>query len=931
MSDNPPRHRRVALTGATGIRSIVFIVATACVNLLGFVFHILISHSLGPKGYGLVVALISLVSVASAPFMALQATVIQEVVAHQDSEPVSIRRVASLSILGSVVLTVVMVVASPLIASYLSVAVTPVIVVALYLSTSVATPVLNGTLLGKLRFTPVALGLLAGAVIRVVLTAVFAATHVGGIEGPLVASVLGTVAQFAVLIWVLRPELRVRSNTRLRLPGKNLARTAAAILGLAALTGIDTVLARHLFSAQEAGLYAAAATLGAIAMIAPAAIVALTFPRLAKDRGVGANARRNLLLSAGAIALVGFSAAAVISIVPHFVITTIFGGRYSEAAPILRILALRSATLALVGLFMYFHLARRSMAACVPWGGAIAAAIATLVFHPTPRFLALGMLFFTAGTVVVMGVLALATSDQRSNATRQLPVRPAPAGAVSATAAVGAEQGRSEDDVDFTIVVPHYNAGARLLQHVADLVEVLRDAGVSAEIVAVSDGTEDGSDEGLALLGPEVRIVELEQNMGKGMAVRVGLSLGRGRHLGFIDGDGDIPAAVLRQFIELMKTEEPHFVIGSKLHPDSNIVYPPMRRVYSRGYQIICKVLLGVGVSDTQTGVKLVSREVLQAVLPLLSEQGFALDVELLAVARRFGYRNIVELPIEIRERFTSTITAESIWTMLLDTLAIAWRLRVVHKYDYLRQHPAALAPPPLRARVRRLRRVTVQPPEPVRPLPAGIVVPSFRQVVTMPGIPVRPLRILVCNWRDLAHPLGGGAEVWTHEVVSCWRDMGHDVTWFSAAVRDVPAEEVVNGIRHVRRGSRWSVYREARRYFEEQGEGAFDLVVDEVNTRPFGAPAWANGTKVLTQIHQLCKEVWFYEMPLAVAAAGRYVLEPHWLRPYRDTPVTTLSDSSRRSLIAYDLRNVEVIPVGFTPGPPISGFKELAPTLIYV
>ena len=62
-------------------------------------------------------------------------------------------------------------------------------------------------------------------------------------------------------------------------------------------------------------------------------------------------------------------------------------------------------------------------------------------------------------------------------------------------------------------------------------------------------------------------------------------------------------------------------------------------------------------------------------------EKRFAFDLELLVVARRMGYRNFVELPVEIAERFTSTISPKAVWRTLLDTFAIFYRLRFARFY----------------------------------------------------------------------------------------------------------------------------------------------------------------------------------------------------------------------------------------------------------
>ena len=243
--------------------------------------------------------------------------------------------------------------------------------------------------------------------------------------------------------------------------------------------------------------------------------------------------------------------------------------------------------------------------------------------------------------------------------------------------------------LDLTVVVPYYNPGPNLAGHVAQVIELLRDRGVRFEVIAVSDGSTDGSDAGLAELGDEVQVVYLPVNQGKGHALRVGLGLGRGSYLGFIDGDGDIPAPVLGEFVSCIQRERPDFAIGSKRHPESMVVYPRLRRFYSWGYQVLTRVLFGLDVTDTQSGIKLARREIVTELLPILEEDGFTFDLELLAVARRLGYTRVVELPVEIRERFSSTVSPRAAWDMLVDTVRLTWRLRIAHHYDKAIARPA--------------------------------------------------------------------------------------------------------------------------------------------------------------------------------------------------------------------------------------------------
>jgi hypothetical protein len=146
-------------------------------------------------------------------------------------------------------------------------------------------------------------------------------------------------------------------------------------------------------------------------------------------------------------------------------------------------------------------------------------------------------------------------------------------------------------------------------------------------------------------------------------------------------------------------------------------------------------------------------------------------------------------------------------------------------------------------------------------------------------------VRILILNWKDIAHPLAGGAEVFTESVAECLVARGNGVTLFASRVEGRPSQETRAGVEIVRRGGRLSVYREARRFWNEPTTKPYDVVVDEINTRPFMTPRWIRDTPVVALIHQLAREIWAYETPFPVSVLGRYVLEPWCLREQREIP----------------------------------------------
>jgi hypothetical protein len=154
--------------------------------------------------------------------------------------------------------------------------------------------------------------------------------------------------------------------------------------------------------------------------------------------------------------------------------------------------------------------------------------------------------------------------------------------------------------------------------------------------------------------------------------------------VGFIDADGDIDPAAIGPFLSLARMYRPDIVLGSKRHPLSRVSYPALRRVMSWTYHKLARVLFRVNVRDTQTGLKLVRRDVLAAVLPRMLEKRYAFDLELLVVARMLGFTRVFEAPVRIDYRFSSHVDLQAALRILLDTAAIFYRRYVLNTYRHL-------------------------------------------------------------------------------------------------------------------------------------------------------------------------------------------------------------------------------------------------------
>jgi glycosyltransferase involved in cell wall biosynthesis len=234
-----------------------------------------------------------------------------------------------------------------------------------------------------------------------------------------------------------------------------------------------------------------------------------------------------------------------------------------------------------------------------------------------------------------------------------------------------------------SLILPAYNGSRYIEANVRDVLDVLERLNKPFEVIVVCDGSTDGTAERARSVDDErVRVVACTENVGKGAAICVGIASARGRLIGWLDADLDIhPEAVVRA-AQVFDQAPVDAVIGSKRAAGADVDYPFYRRFYSAGFQLLVRVLFRINVRDTQVGAKLFRREALDTVAPLLLIKRYAFDLEVLAVAAEFGFDRVHEIPIRLDYRFTGTgINAEAVKRMIIDTLAVAYRIHLRHWY----------------------------------------------------------------------------------------------------------------------------------------------------------------------------------------------------------------------------------------------------------
>jgi glycosyltransferase involved in cell wall biosynthesis len=156
----------------------------------------------------------------------------------------------------------------------------------------------------------------------------------------------------------------------------------------------------------------------------------------------------------------------------------------------------------------------------------------------------------------------------------------------------------------------------------------------------------------------------------------------------------------------------------------------------------------------------------------------------------------------------------------------------------------------------------------------------------------------------------------------------------FASEFNGCKKEEIIDGVKVVRAGGKYSVYMKAREYYKRYfSKEKFDVVIDEINTVPFFTPKFVNnGERIIALIHQLAREYWFYETPFPVNLMGYYFFENRWLRNYTNISTVTVSESTRKDLSNLGFKKVFIVPEGisFKPLEKIPE-KEKEPTIIYL
>ncbi|MEX2284959.1 MAG: dolichyl-phosphate beta-glucosyltransferase [Gemmatimonadota bacterium] len=230
----------------------------------------------------------------------------------------------------------------------------------------------------------------------------------------------------------------------------------------------------------------------------------------------------------------------------------------------------------------------------------------------------------------------------------------------------------------FSVVFPAYNEEGRLEPTIREAADYFRARGVPFELIAVDDGSRDGTSLLVRRLAGEIselKLIRLPANRGKGYAVRAGVVNSAGRFVLFADADGSTPMSEIAR-LESALEQGAAVAIGSRAVAAAGVLVKAKwyRRVIGRTFHGLVRWLAVKDIQDTQCGFKLFRAEVAHDLFSRMRIDGFSFDVEVLLMAARRGFK-VAEVPVNWTHRPGSRVN------LAIDSLRMARDLFIIRTY----------------------------------------------------------------------------------------------------------------------------------------------------------------------------------------------------------------------------------------------------------
>lgn len=201
-----------------------------------------------------------------------------------------------------------------------------------------------------------------------------------------------------------------------------------------------------------------------------------------------------------------------------------------------------------------------------------------------------------------------------------------------------------------SIIIPAFNEENRIKNTLLSIVDYLEENKINSEIIIVNDGSSDNTNlviEKFQQKIPNLKLINLSKNSGKGFSVKTGVEASKGEYILFTDADNSTPIEEFDKLYKKMKETGSEITIGSRYLHDSDIkIKQPIYRIFiGRIGNFLIRLFLIDGIKDTQCGFKLFKHKAAKEIFHFQKIKRFAFDMEAIVIANNMNYK-IVEVPV---------------------------------------------------------------------------------------------------------------------------------------------------------------------------------------------------------------------------------------------------------------------------------------------
>lgn len=230
-----------------------------------------------------------------------------------------------------------------------------------------------------------------------------------------------------------------------------------------------------------------------------------------------------------------------------------------------------------------------------------------------------------------------------------------------------------------SVIIPAKNEEKHIKETVQSVFDYLTLHNIEHEIIVVSNGSTDKTDDVVRELTasvPTLKLINYSHTAGKGYAVKQGMLKAVGQFRMFMDADNSTS-------IEHVEKMMPYFdkgydvVIGSIAVKGKKVAKgsePAWRILFGKMGNIFIQIMAVPGIHDTQRGFKIVTSKAAQDIFPRITIMHWGFDVEMLALARKFGHK-IKEVPVDWHNDPNSRVGLKAYFEVLLETVKVRWNL----------------------------------------------------------------------------------------------------------------------------------------------------------------------------------------------------------------------------------------------------------------